>query len=342
VDSSVQSLDRHHGCSFLMPVISFHYLSFSSILIRSLSEELGKASHRADTCILKTKELCDGTNGLDLGPICGRPLALSFDYITSDSRIQGSPGVGGPTANIHRDCVLVPESVNKTIIRYWLEGPKVGTTVVFLTDCGDELEMLVYHEMFGPILLHFCKLLCQVVKYLDDDFVNFLFGLSETVVHDFKTFVLFSMDVIANPMAFEMRIPVCYHHKHPCLIRNLRDGGWDQYFSILNLLHYIAQKYEGVEEIYYTSLKPCKTFKLRRNLVMMLLPEVTNDYDNLHEMLINRSNLLAESFESITGAEIAALHGPMHIGFINEEDTGPGVLREWFLLGDGKNVGNNT
>nr|GEY83035.1 E3 ubiquitin-protein ligase UPL5 [Tanacetum cinerariifolium] len=65
---------------------------------------------------------------------------------------------------------------------------------------------------------------------------------------------------------------------------------------------------------------------------MMLLPEVTNDYNNLHEMIINRSNLLAESFESITGAEIAALHGPMHIGFINKEATGHDVLREWFSL----------
>nr|GEW26318.1 protein strictosidine synthase-like 11-like [Tanacetum cinerariifolium] len=42
--------------------------------------------------------------------------------------LSGLSGVGGPTANIHRDCILVPESVNKTIIRYWLEGPKVGTT----------------------------------------------------------------------------------------------------------------------------------------------------------------------------------------------------------------------
>ncbi|GKC20931.1 E3 ubiquitin protein ligase UPL5 [Tanacetum coccineum] len=73
-------------------------------------------------------------------------------------------------------------------------------------------------------------------------------------------------------------------------------------------------------------------FKSRRHLAMMLLLEVTNDYDNLHEMFINRSNLLAESFESITGGEIAALYGPMHIGFINEEATGPCVLREWFLL----------
>ncbi|GKC51286.1 strictosidine synthase-like 12-like protein [Tanacetum coccineum] len=28
--------------------------------------------------------LCDGTNDLSLGPICGRPLALSFNYKTSD------------------------------------------------------------------------------------------------------------------------------------------------------------------------------------------------------------------------------------------------------------------
>nr|GEW59914.1 six-bladed beta-propeller, TolB-like protein [Tanacetum cinerariifolium] len=50
--------------------------------------------------------------------------------------LSGLSGVGGPTANIHRDCILVPESVNKTIIRYWLEGPKVGTTeetVCFIT-----------------------------------------------------------------------------------------------------------------------------------------------------------------------------------------------------------------
>nr|GEY16592.1 protein strictosidine synthase-like 12-like [Tanacetum cinerariifolium] len=43
----------------------------------------------------------------------------------------------GHTANIHRDCVLVPGSVNKTIIKYWLEGPKEGTTEVFFTDCRD-------------------------------------------------------------------------------------------------------------------------------------------------------------------------------------------------------------
>ncbi|XP_042758172.1 protein STRICTOSIDINE SYNTHASE-LIKE 11 [Lactuca sativa] len=32
----------------------------------------------------RTKKLCDGTNDLKLGPICGRPVALSFNYKTSD------------------------------------------------------------------------------------------------------------------------------------------------------------------------------------------------------------------------------------------------------------------
>nr|GEZ63394.1 PI-PLC X domain-containing protein At5g67130-like [Tanacetum cinerariifolium] len=155
---------------------------------------------------------------------------------------------------------------------------------------------------------------------------------------------------LVDPMAFETLIPVHYHNNHPwyntqlsylyslflhllekmqtCLAKmgddlnfNLKfkkDRGWDGYFSILSLLYYVAQKYED--------------FKSRRHLAMMLLHEVTNDYNNLQEMLINRSNLLAESFESITGAGIAALHGPMHIGFINEEATGHVVLREWFSL----------
>ncbi|KAI3703618.1 hypothetical protein L1987_73810 [Smallanthus sonchifolius] len=31
----------------------------------------------------RTKKLCDGTNDLELGPTCGRPMALSFNYKTS-------------------------------------------------------------------------------------------------------------------------------------------------------------------------------------------------------------------------------------------------------------------
>nr|XP_043630365.1 protein STRICTOSIDINE SYNTHASE-LIKE 11-like [Erigeron canadensis] len=38
----------------------------------------------AYTAPTRTNKLCDGTNDLELGPICGRPVALSFNYKTSD------------------------------------------------------------------------------------------------------------------------------------------------------------------------------------------------------------------------------------------------------------------
>ncbi|KAH8485960.1 hypothetical protein H0E87_027413, partial [Populus deltoides] len=49
-------------------------------------------------------------------------------------------------------------------------------------------------------------------------------------------------------------------------------------------------------------------------------------------MLIDRSQLLAESFEYIVHANSDALHGGLFLEFKNEEATGPGVLREWFFL----------
>lgn len=65
---------------------------------------------------------------------------------------------------------------------------------------------------------------------------------------------------------------------------------------------------------------------------MMMFPEVKEDYEELHEMLIDRSQLLAESFEYIARAERESLHGGLFMEFKNEEATGPGVLREWFFL----------
>lgn len=73
-------------------------------------------------------------------------------------------------------------------------------------------------------------------------------------------------------------------------------------------------------------------FESRRNLALMMFPEGRDDYHELHEMLIDRSQLLAESFEYITQAEASSLHGGLFMEFKNEEATGPGVLREWFCL----------
>lgn len=135
--------------------------------------------------------------------------------------------------------------------------------------------------------------------------------------------------------------------------------GWSQYLAILKELNNIAKLYKCAEEKFWTSLRLRKAslcmlivryakrtedhqwllqhkevldFESRRHLAMMMFPEVKEDYEELHEMLIDRSQLLAESFEYIARAESEVLHSGLFMEFKNEEATGPGVLREWFFL----------
>ncbi|XP_061964312.1 E3 ubiquitin-protein ligase UPL5-like isoform X2 [Populus nigra] len=139
----------------------------------------------------------------------------------------------------------------------------------------------------------------------------------------------------------------------------LNHTGWIQYLFILKELNNIAKLYKGAEEKFWTVLRLRKAslcvlivryakrtddhqwllqhkdvtdFDSRRHLAMMMFPEVKEDYEDLHEMLIDRSQLLAESFEYIVHAESDTLHGGLFMEFKNEEATGPGVLREWFFL----------
>eukprot|EP00257_Ricinus_communis_P011527 XP_002532714.2 E3 ubiquitin-protein ligase UPL5 [Ricinus communis] len=134
---------------------------------------------------------------------------------------------------------------------------------------------------------------------------------------------------------------------------------WSQYLAILKELNNIAKHYKKAEEEFWSVLKRTKAslcvlivkyakrnddnqwllqhkdvtdFESRRHLAMMMFPEVKEDYEELHEMLIDRSQLLAESFEYIARAEPELLHGGLFMEFKNEEATGPGVLREWFFL----------
>lgn len=140
-------------------------------------------------------------------------------------------------------------------------------------------------------------------------------------------------------------------------------SGWFQYLAILKELSGISKLYKGAEERFWVVLSSRKTalcalivrygrrneedkrynrwllehkdvidFESRRHLAMMLFPEVKEDYEELHEMLIDRFNLLEESFSYIARAEPAALHAGLFMEFKNEEATGPGVLREWFFL----------
>ncbi|KAI3916915.1 hypothetical protein MKW98_014376 [Papaver atlanticum] len=67
---------------------------------------------------------------------------------------------------------------------------------------------------------------------------------------------------------------------------------------------------------------------------MMLLPELKEDYTRLFEMLIDRDQLLAESSNCMSKADVKDLvGGRLFMEFKNEKATGHGVLREWFCLG---------
>ncbi|THG11425.1 hypothetical protein TEA_017130 [Camellia sinensis var. sinensis] len=102
--------------------------------------------------------------------------------------------------------------------------------------------------------------------------------------------------------------------------------GWDQYLAILKELNIISKLYQGAEEQFLTKLRQRKVsvcyliirfakpsddhkwllehkdvtnFESRRHLAMMMLHEVKDEYEELHEMLIDRSQLLSESFQYI-------------------------------------------
>ncbi|KAM7263306.1 hypothetical protein ACFE04_000989 [Oxalis oulophora] len=140
---------------------------------------------------------------------------------------------------------------------------------------------------------------------------------------------------------------------------SLIPADWSQYLAILKELNGISKLYNGAEERFWAVLITRKTsvcrlivkcakrsddnqwlldrkdvtdFESRRHLTMLLFPEVKEDYEELHEMLIDRSHLLAESFEYVQRADPDSLHGGLFMEFKNEEATGPGVLREWFYL----------
>ncbi|XP_022132818.1 E3 ubiquitin-protein ligase UPL5 isoform X2 [Momordica charantia] len=136
-------------------------------------------------------------------------------------------------------------------------------------------------------------------------------------------------------------------------------AGWSQYLPILKELNSISLLFQGAEEEFWATMRPRKNSicallirfakradnhmwilqhkevtnsESRRHLTMLMFPEPTEDYDELQEMLIDRSQLLEESFEYITHANVEALRHGLFMEFKNEEATGPGVLREWFFL----------
>ncbi|XP_076916646.1 E3 ubiquitin-protein ligase UPL5-like [Bidens hawaiensis] len=142
-------------------------------------------------------------------------------------------------------------------------------------------------------------------------------------------------------------------------VKRKEDADWDQYLAILKETHGIAKLYQGAEDVFWSNMKLADVslrylivryakrgedykwiighkdlldFESRRHLVMLMLPELKREDEELHEMLIDRSQLLSESFNYISKAKPENLRGGLFMEFNNEEATGPGVLREWFFL----------
>ncbi|WOH14923.1 hypothetical protein DCAR_0934453 [Daucus carota subsp. sativus] len=99
---------------------------------------------------------------------------------------------------------------------------------------------------------------------------------------------------------------------------------------------YLIIKYASREDDYeWISVhKEVTNFECRRHLAMMLLARVSGEDNNLIQeiMLIDRSRLLEDSFEYIAHSEAETLRASLDLQFKDEEATGPGVLREWFVL----------
>ncbi|KAI3735148.1 hypothetical protein L6452_14636 [Arctium lappa] len=150
---------------------------------------------------------------------------------------------------------------------------------------------------------------------------------------------------------------MCLKAMEGLVIEKKENSGWDQYLVILKELHGISKLYQGGEEYFWRNLKDFKRslchlivryakrgedykwildqkdaidFEARRHLVMLLFP--MDEYDDIHEMFIDRSRLLTESFEYVANEEPERLRGELIMEFKDEEATGQGVLREWFFL----------
>ncbi|XP_014518108.1 E3 ubiquitin-protein ligase UPL5 [Vigna radiata var. radiata] len=134
---------------------------------------------------------------------------------------------------------------------------------------------------------------------------------------------------------------------------------WSEYLRILKDLYDTSKVFDGAEEMFWTVLrfhknmlsalvvgfvkrggdhrwvldnKSVTNFECRRHLALILFPAVDEDFGMFHEMLIDRSQVLAESFEYIGRAKPESLRSRLFMEFKNEKATGPGVLREWFVL----------
>ncbi|KAI3877229.1 hypothetical protein MKW92_015580 [Papaver armeniacum] len=127
-----------------------------------------------------------------------------------------------------------------------------------------------------------------------------------------------------------------------CLCTSIRDAGGSLKFKELlsaafqdfplAMNYLIRHSKRGDDHLWLLKYGNAIDFESRIHLMVMMFPEVKDDKEKLHKILIDRSLLLPESFEQIALAKAQSLHNGLFVEFKNEVATGHGVLREWLSL----------
>ncbi|KAI3983704.1 hypothetical protein MKX01_001108 [Papaver californicum] len=94
----------------------------------------------------------------------------------------------------------------------------------------------------------------------------------------------------------------------------------------------ILHSHRGDDHLWLLKYGSAIDFETRRNLIVIMFPEVKHDSEKLHKMLIDRSMLVAQSYERIAHVKARSLRNGLFVEFKDEVATGHGVLREWLLL----------
>ncbi|KAI3735154.1 hypothetical protein L6452_14642 [Arctium lappa] len=321
-DNKICAIESIQDLLVSIPLLLPHtvYSQFLPVVLLELCKLLRRVAGYDDYCLYK---LCRNS----LGVVVKDSKAMNIFHGGDDNRVMIIalqdlfPFVAELASELSRGLVSSMESVSKF-------GPSTSDVKDFRAFLKPLKAAVVKYQVILP--LSNCIFTCE------DNGIRFLY----VIFDDLLTTLVMCLKAIEG-----------------LVIEKKENGGWDQYLVILKELHDISKLYQGGEEYFRTNLKDFKrllchlivryakrgkdygwildqkddiNFEARRHLVMLLSP--MDEYDDIHEMFIDRSRLLTESFEYVANEEPKRLRGELIMEFKDEEATGRGVLREWFFL----------
>ncbi|PWA66230.1 HECT-like protein [Artemisia annua] len=115
-----------------------------------------------------------------------------------------------------------------------------------------------------------------------------------------------------------IKLLMCLDTMEEMVLENKEYGGWKEFFKLLKEFHDVSKLFGDMPK--------------KEGFGNVNAPDMHDNAFDVHRMVIDRPNLLVDSFESITDAQLDFLRAGLYIEFLNEEETGFGMMREWFFL----------